>query len=372
MRNLLFIFVAGGLFSMSLSALPLKQQAPHGPAQNQIEANNVGNHKFIFYGTPFVKYADSCGAITIPSNYYHHKYEKLRSFGYTLQSWTGSNGKTYLPDNNVSDAIVTRDTLTSDVILTPNFVLNEEDLGDATVTTLWEFGLPDSVALFSNFQNVCSFVKPTLYNSYYIDMNMKIDASEGWIDNELCYNEGYAEVGAGTKFRLPARYGTIYKMVTKDALSSTTIADSTSYKTTIDDNGNYIATLFYYESSKDSIDIVMGEDIRLISVSASYPGGDNYMSWTPDMKTDQDAIITVSKSGLVTARLGGDIENPLKKDILIINGVEVTQLTVYNSAGVELPSTGGPGTTIIYILGAIFVMLSAAGLVAVRRRRIRL
>ena len=83
-------------------------------------------------------------------------------------------------------------------------------------------------------------------------------------------------------------------------------------------------------------------------------------------------IITVSKSGLVTARLGGDIENPLKKDILIINGVEVTQLTVYNSAGVELPSTGGPGTTIIYILGAILVMLSAAGLVAVRRRRIRL
>lgn len=60
------------------------------------------------------------------------------------------------------------------------------------------------MALFRNFQNVCSFVKPTLYNSYYIDMNMKIDASEGWIDNELCYNEGYAEVGAGTKFRLPA------------------------------------------------------------------------------------------------------------------------------------------------------------------------
>lgn len=164
-------FCGGGLFSMSLSALPLEQQVPPGPAQNQIEANNVGNHKFIFYGTPFVKYADSCGVITIPSNYYHHKYEKLRSFGYTLQSWTGSNGKTYLPDNNVSDAIVTRDTLTSDVILMPNFVLNEEDLGDATVTTLWEFGLPDSVALFRNFQNVCSFVKPTLYNSYYIDMN---------------------------------------------------------------------------------------------------------------------------------------------------------------------------------------------------------
>ena len=335
MRNLLFIFVAGGLFSMSLSALPLEQQVPPpGPAQNQIEANNAGSHKFIFYGTPFVKYADSCGVITIPSNYYHHKYEKLRSFGYTLQSWTGSNGKTYLPDNNVSDAIVTRDTLTSDVILTPNFVLNEEDLGDATVTTLWEVGLPDSVALFSNFQNVCSFVKPTLYNSYYIDMNMKIDASEGWIDNELCYNEGYAEVGAGTKFRLPARYGTIYKMVTKDALSSTTIADSTSYKTTIDDNGNYIATLFYYESTKDSIDIVMGEDIRLISVSASYPGGDNYMSWTPDMKTDQDAIITVSKSDPSGCLLYDISDIEVNGGLSVVAGTPLDSL----SAQIEVPN----------------------------------
>ena len=281
-----------------------------------------------------MKYADSSGVITIPSNYYHHKYEKLRSFGYTLQSWTGSNGKTYLPDNNMSDAIVTRDTLTSDVILTPNFVLNEEDLGDATVTTLWEFGLPDSVALFRNFQNVCSFVKPTLYNSYYIDMNMKIDASEGWIDNELCYNEGYAEVGAGTKFRLPARYGTIYKMVTKDPLSSTTIADSTSYKTTIDANGNYIATLFYYESSKDSIDIVMGEDIRLISVLASYPGGDNYMSWTPDMKTDQDAIITVSKSDPSSCLLYDISDIEVNGGLSVVAGTPLDSL----SAQIEVPN----------------------------------
>lgn len=261
-----------------------------------VEARYAENNKFIFKGTPFVKYADNNGVIIIPSNYYHHKYEKLRAFGYSLQSWTGSNGKTYLPDNIVTDTIVKRDTLTSDVVLSPNFALNEEDLGDATVTTLWEFGLPDSVALFSNFQGVCSFVKPTLYNSYYIDMNMTIDATQGWVDNETYHNEGYAEVGTGTKFSLPARYGTIYKMVTKDPLSATTIADSTTYKTSIDANGNHVATLFYYESSKDSVDIVVGEDIRLISVSASYPGGDNYLSWTPNMKTDQDAIITVSKS----------------------------------------------------------------------------
>lgn len=300
----------------------------------KIEGRYVENFKYIFKGTPFVKYADANGVIVVPANYYHHKYERLRAFGYSLQSWSGSNGKTYLPDNIVTDTIVTRDTLTADVVMTPNFVLNEEDLGDATVTSLWEFGLPDSVALFSNFQDVCCFVKPTLYNSYYIDMNMTINAKEGWIDNEQCADEGYAEVGAGTKFSLPARYGTIYKMVTKDALSATTIADSTSYKKTVDTDGNHVATLFYYESTKDSIDIVIGEDIRLVSVSASYPGGDNYMSWTPAMKTDQDAIITVAKSD-PSGCLLFDIS-----DIEINGGLNVTAGTPRDSlsAQIEVPA----------------------------------
>ena len=163
---------------------------------------------------------------------------------------------------------------------------------------------------------------------------MTIDAREGWIDNELCGSEGYAEVGAGTRFSLPARYGTIYKMVTKDALSATTIADSTSYKTTIDSNGNYVATLFYYESTKDSIDIVMGEDIRLISVSASYPGGDNYMSWTPSMKTDQDAIITVDKSDPSGCLLYDISDIEINGGLSVVAGTPLDSL----SAQIEVPA----------------------------------
>ena len=333
MRRLLFILTIGCLFSLTFLAAPTSNETPQVSKQHQTETKNSENYKFIFKGTPFVKYADNDGVIIVPANYYHHKYEKLRSFGYSLQTWTGSNGKTYRPDNIVTDSIVTRDTLTADVILTPNFVLNEEDLGDATVTALWEFGLPDSVALFSNFQDVFSFVKPTLYNSYYIDMNMKIDATQGWIDNELCAGEGYAEVGAGTKFTVPARYGTIYTMVTKDALSATTIADSTTYKTTTDANGNHVATLYYYESSKDSIDIVMGEDIRLISVSASYPGGDNYMSWTPNMNTDQDAIITLSKSDPSGCLLYNISDIEINGGLNVVAGTPV----IGQSAQIEVP-----------------------------------
>ena len=86
-------------------------------------------------------------------------------------------------------------------------------------------------------------------------------------------------------------------MTTKEALSKTTIADSTStqYKTTKDAKGNYVATLLYYESDNDSINIVVGEDIRLISISASYPGGDNYMTWMPDTATVKNELVTIQK-----------------------------------------------------------------------------
>ena len=41
--------------------------------------------------------------------------------------------------------------------------------------------------------------------------------------------------------------------------------------------------------------------------------------------------------------------------------------TVTNNSGTELPSTGGIGTTIFYIIGAILVI--GAGVVLVTRRR---
>ncbi|CCW42474.1 Cell wall surface anchor family protein [Streptococcus agalactiae ILRI112] len=43
--------------------------------------------------------------------------------------------------------------------------------------------------------------------------------------------------------------------------------------------------------------------------------------------------------------------------------------TVKNNKGTELPSTGGIGTTIFYIIGAILVI--GAGIVLVARRRLR-
>lgn len=44
-------------------------------------------------------------------------------------------------------------------------------------------------------------------------------------------------------------------------------------------------------------------------------------------------------------------------------------LKITNSAGTELPNTGGAGTTLIYLLGIILICAGGAGLVMIRRRR---
>ena len=299
----------------------------------QIEARYVENFKFIFEGTPYVKYAEANGIIYMGPNFYNHKFDKLRAFGYSVASYTGSNGKNYLVDNAPDAILIVKDTLSSDVVMTPNYELNQCDLGDVTVMPLWDFDKPDSVARFDNYQGKCCFTKPTWFDSNYIDLNMSCDATNGWIDNVRGKQKGYADVGAGTKFTLPARYGTIYRMTTKEELSATTIADSTSasFRKSTDAAGNQVATLFYRGSDKDSIQIVVGEDIQLVSISASYPGGDNVLTWLPDTTaTAKDELVTVEKTG----EAGGLLYD--LSDLTVNGGLNVVAGTHRDSCSVQI------------------------------------
>ena len=76
---------------------------------------------------------------------------------------------------------------------------------------------------------------------------------------------------------------------------------------------------------------------------------------------------TADNKGVVTIRATLD-RTPLtcskKQDS---HGVTVWEITVYNSTGYELPSTGGPGTRLFTILGSILIL--GAGLLLWRRRR---
>ena len=56
-------------------------------------------------------------------------------------------------------------------------------------------------------------------------------------------------------------------------------------------------------------------------------------------------------------------------DTTASNGLVYT-FNVENNPGVSLPSTGGPGTNLYYLLGIILTAFASAGLLMRKRRRI--
>ena len=50
-----------------------------------------------------------------------------------------------------------------------------------------------------------------------------------------------------------------------------------------------------------------------------------------------------------------------------MDGTELTQIDVQNVSGSLLPSTGGMGTTVIYIAGALLVLISGVVLITKKR-----
>ena len=265
----------------------------------QVEARYIEHKKLTFKGSPLVRYADSKGVVSITQNYYNYNYIKERAFGNTVQSWTGSNGKTYLVDNLLQDNKETTETLTEDVEMVPTTALNEEDMGDNTVTVTWHFDMPDSMALFRNHHGegaVFPYVMPTEFASYYIDVAMTIDATNGLISNDLRKAEGNTFVGKGTKLTVPAKYGATYKLLTTKQLSDITIGGSKDFIYSKVGN-NYLATMQYYRTDLDSVVVEIGEDIELIYLEAAYPGGDNELMVRPTVNKAESTITTQLKKG---------------------------------------------------------------------------
>ncbi len=294
----------------------------------KVEARYVEHYKFIFEGTPYVKYANEKGVVWLTQNFFNHDYYVQDNFAHSVSQWTGSNGKTYKVDNLPLDTtVITRDTLTADVTLKPTYIFNEEDLGDATVTVTWGFAQPDTLCpLFRNFGGenaICGYVKPTLFNSYYVDVNMKIDATKGHVDNDKV-GATCAKVAKGTRFTVPSRYGTSYTIVAENEITDLTIAGETDWvKGT--QGTNHTATLDYYNSTTDSIDIVLGNDLQLVSIAASFPGGDNVLAWVPNYNVAESTLGTRSKTGMSGALLhnmtditndGGLVITPNQRDSL--------------------------------------------------------
>jgi hypothetical protein len=204
-------------------------------------------------------------------------------------------------------------TLTEDMEMTPVAALSEEDMGDNTVTVSWRFDDPEKKGQFRNHHGAGArfpYVQPTQFSSYFIDVVMTIDATEGLITNDLRKAEGNTFIGKGTKLTVPAKYGATYKLLTTRKLSNVNIAGSDDFTFT-NVGQNSLATMYYYRTDIDSVVVEINEDIELIYFEATYLGGDNSMMIRPAMNKAESSISTVSKTGEAGCLLYNlsDIEN---------------------------------------------------------------
>ena len=167
---------------------------------------------------------------------------------------------------------------------------------------------------------------------------MTIDATAGRIDN---YNNGMwnqtsipAQTSAGTRMRLPSTYGTLFRVLTKEPLTtSTTIAGKSDYTQSQLADGSWQSLIYCYNPN-DTVDMVIGEDISLISIAAMYPGANNALTWRPVTGTGEPVINTAYKIG----EAGGLLRN--MSNIANIGMLQITP-SVANAMTslIEMPQT---------------------------------
>ncbi len=264
-------------------------------------------YKFVFEGTPYVRYADPAGYATLTQNFYHADYVTQKGTTHTVDYWTGSNGKNYAVDRTPADNLYIRELLTEDVVLTPHYTMSGKSIGDSTAIVTWRFDQPARGLLLRDMKGKAPFVQTAVFQGAYTDIVMTIDATEGRIDN---YNGGNwnqqsvpAAVSAGTRLRLPSAYGTCFRVLTKAPLTqNTTIAGKAEYVQSTLADGSCQAYMYCY-SANDSVDMVIGEDISLISISAMFPGANNTLLWRPRVGMAEPVISTAYKQGEAGALL---------------------------------------------------------------------
>ena len=119
----------------------------------------------------------------------------------------------------------------------------------------------------------------------------------------------------------------------------------------------------------DGVIIVKGVKIGSYTITEVTPGGYNKLA----APVTVEAVKTSSTSTHTTVYLdeNGNVTNTetdktTRVDVNI-EAIAATAVVVVNKAGTELPSTGGMGTTVFYVLGAVLVMGAVVLLVTKKR-----
>ena len=122
--------------------------------------------------------------------------------------------------------------------------------------------------------------------------------------------------------------------------------------------------------------IGLGSDVTLTGVETEAPAGynklDGEVTLTPQVLSETKII---KESGTIYYDADGNVSSVVVTDggstvteTKNLNELDENALEVQNNKGTELPSTGGIGTTIFYIIGGIIV-LGAVILLVVRSKR---
>ena len=186
------------------------------------------------------------------------------------------------------------------------------------------------------------------------------------------------------------------KLIKVDGADKTTALKGAKFKfkglTLTGENGFYTVVSYDPNGAADSgTEVEVGSDgtltiggidkgITLIGTETEAPKGYNKMTGTFNVPTIEMATTTTTTWGTRTIYYdadgkvvdeeveGGSSEEVSNGEYASISDIPAESVVkVENNKGVELPATGGIGTTIFYIIGAILVI--GAGVVLVTRRR---
>jgi len=185
--------------------------------------------------------------------------------------------------------------------------------------------------------------------NYYQEANLKTDK------NGLLVVDGFQTkwVLDVLETKAPDGYNRLTEAVQVKPVKTGTDATNTTTTITYDENGEVTSTTTETVYKKDGA--VIGKTVKVNDEITYYNGDGNELA----NKAAFDALFNGNT----------DLLDPTKAKEAVVakTSAAIAELEVINQKGTELPSTGGIGTTIFYVVGAILVI--GAGVILITRRR---
>ena len=186
-------------------------------------------------------------------------------------------------------------------------------------------------------------------DKYYQEANLKTDK------NGILVVDGFQTkwVLDVLETKAPDGYNRLTQPVKVQPVKTGTDATDTTTTITYDENGVVTSTTTETVYKKD--DAVIGKTVKVNNKITYYDSSNNVLA----DKAAFDALFADNT----------DLLNPdkAKEAVVTKTSAAIAELEVINQKGTELPSTGGIGTTIFYVVGAILVI--GAGVILITRRR---